>query len=255
MKIMTYNLLNGAVDQFNEVIQVVNTEKPDFLTLNEANGFDVDNNKRLLEFASKTHFPYHRLAICGDGDSYHVAVFSRLPFKSVNTISPFARAAIVAIVDTPTGEIVFIGTHLTPYTEDLRIPEAKMIIETLKNYPKSIVMGDLNSLSPSDGYDEAMVNGFNDMQIKKFTTQGKLRYDVMNLFLENGFIDTAVLFGKQRIITAPTSLNEYEAHTNMRLDYILTSGSLKDRVKTYDVIQNGLTDKSSDHYPVAITLG
>ena len=65
---MTYNLLNGAVEQLDDVIEVVMSVKPDFLTLNEANEFDANNGKRLKEFAKRTNFPNYHLVECGDGD-------------------------------------------------------------------------------------------------------------------------------------------------------------------------------------------
>lgn len=252
---MTYNLLNGAVDQFNEVIEVVKADNPDFLTLNEASDFDTNNNKKLIEFAQKTNFSNYHLARCGDSDNYHVAVLSKLPFKATDTIKPLARAGILVVIDTPLGEIAFVGTHLTPYSEDLRIPEAKLIIEKLASYQNSILTGDLNSLSPEDGYSESIVKRFNEIQVKKFTSNGKLRFDVMKMFAKHSFVDTAGLFGKQRNITAPTSLNEKEVHSNMRLDYILVSKFLKDKVTGYEVVKNRLTKNASDHYPVVIGIG
>jgi endonuclease/exonuclease/phosphatase family metal-dependent hydrolase len=251
VKIMTYNLLDGAAGQLGQVVAVVNAESPDVLVLNEANGFDQDD--RLAEFAAATGFDHYHLEACGDGDDYHVAVLSKLPFKTVRALHPFARAGVLVTVETDLGEIALVGTHLTPYSEDGRVAEAKLIVEALKPYPMSIVMGDLNSLSPNDDYAAALPS-FNDTQVKKFTAGGKLRFDTMTLFAENNFIDTATLFGKQGDITAPTSVTKDVAHSNMRLDYILVSPALKDRVSNYQVIKNQLTEVASDHYPVVAEI-
>jgi exodeoxyribonuclease III len=254
MKLMTYNLLNGAIDQFDEVIKVINDIQPDFLTLNEANGFDKNNNQRLKEFAVRTKLLQCHLAICGDGDSYHVAVFSKTPFVSLKEINPMARAGILVIINSPIGEIAIVGTHLTPYTEDLRIKEANRIITALSTFKKAIIMGDLNSLSQEDGYKPSIINAFNDMQKKKFTKAGKLRFDVIRTFNKAGFADTARMLGKEKDITAPTLLNEFSAHLNMRLDYVLVSDAIKSNVQQYEVIKNDRTEKASDHYPVIIDL-
>jgi endonuclease/exonuclease/phosphatase family metal-dependent hydrolase len=254
MKLMTYNLLNGAVEQFDDVIKVVTANQPDILTINEANSFDTNNNQRLKEFALKTSLPYYHLAKCGDGDDYHVAVFAKKPFISLKEIKPMARAAILVVVDGPLGEIAMVSTHLTPYTEDLRIQEARRIINELKSYTNRIIMGDLNSLSGADGYKADIVKSFNDMQIKKFTANGKLRFDVMNTFYKARFTDTALALSQEKVITAPTSINEQEAHLNMRLDYILVSDNLKNKIQQYTVIKNVLTKKASDHYPVTVVL-
>jgi endonuclease/exonuclease/phosphatase family metal-dependent hydrolase len=248
---MTYNLLNDAAEQLRNVVAVVNSVNPDFLTLNEANGFNKNN--RLAEFAKETGFGHYHLEICGDGDDYHVVVLSKLPFKTVCALHSFARAGVLATVETDLGEVALVGTHLTPYSEDERVAEARLIVEALRSHPRSVIMGDLNSLSPSDDYAGALP-GFNDIQIKKFTADGKLRFDVMTLFAENDLTDTAVLLGKQSEITAPTSIIKDKAHSNMRLDYILVSPALKDRLVSYDVIKNELTEVASDHFPVVIEI-
>ena len=92
------------------------------------------------------------------------------------------------------------------------------------------------------------------MQLKKFTTDGKLRFDAISKIISNGYVDCAVRLGKNKEYTAPTSINEYSAHSNMRLDYIFLSESLIRHLKGYKVIKSDLTEKASDHYPVVVEL-
>jgi exodeoxyribonuclease-3 len=254
MKVMTCNLLNGAVETLEDVIAIVNSENPDFLTLNEVNGFDESDSERLHKFAKETKFPYYHLALSGEYD-YHVAVFSRKPFKELREVRPLARAGILAVVETELGDVSFVGTHLTPYTEALRLPEIDLLIREQKPYGYKVLMGDLNSLSLADGYDETVIEKFNPMQEKKFTRGGKLCFDAMKKFEENGYVDAGIVLGKNKERTAPTEVNEFDAHSDMRLDYVLVSASLEDKLSDYRVIRNELTDKASDHYPVVVTLG
>src|SRR4030042_642302 len=121
------------------------------------------------------------------------------------------RAGIMAIVDSSVGELSIISTHLTPYSEDLRLPEVDLLVKTQKPYTNKILLGDMNSLSKHDGYKEKMINSFNEMQMKKFTFTGHLRFDVVGKLELNGYHDTALLFKKNKEYTAPTSLNEYQA--------------------------------------------
>lgn len=116
-------------------------------------------------------------------------------------------------------------------------------------------MGDMNSLARSDGYDDSIISGFNEMQIKKFTENGKLCFDVTDLISENGFADPAVELKLNKVHTAPTSINEKSAHSDMRLDYIYVSQPLKPRILSYRVIKNEVTEAASDHYPVVLELG
>lgn len=250
---MTYNILNGGEGDFDAVIQTVKNESPDFLTINEANGFDANDSQKLKDFSEKTSLPYYHLALSGEYD-YHVAVFSKKPFKELKEIKPLMRAAISVLIETDFGELSIIGTHLTPYTEDLRLPEVDLIAGEQKQFKNRILIGDMNSLSPTDGYKEEIIKGFNEMQMKKYTTDGKLRFYVVSRIKSLGYIDTAIIFNKEKESTAPTSLNEYQAHSDMRLDYIFVSESLKDKVANYSVIKNSLTDRASDHYPVTVEL-
>ena len=152
------------------------------------------------------------------------------------------------------GKLSIGGLHLTPYTEDKRLPEIDLITKAQSKYKNKILMGDMNSLSETDNYSPNIIKGFNEMQLKKFTTRGVFRFDAMKRILASGYVDPAVIFLKNEIYTAPTSINEYGAHTNMRLDYILVSPSLVANISNYNVVRNNLTEAGSDHYPVTLEM-
>lgn len=253
MKLMTYNILNGGEDRFDGIIDIINNESPDFLMINEANTFEREENKKLKLLAEKTGLPNYHLALSGEYD-YHVAVFSKLPFSKLEEIKPLMRAGINIVLKTEIGEVSIIGTHLTPYTEAQRLPEIKRIIETQKSFPNKILMGDMNSLSPHDGYDESMIKDFNEMQMKKFTENRKLCFNAIHKIESAGYKDVGFLQKQNKIYTAPTSINEANAHSNMRLDYFFVSENLLEKVINYKVLKDDLTEKSSDHYPVIMEL-
>jgi len=251
---MTYNILNGAVDTFEKVSNVISTEQPDILVINEANGFDLDGESKLKSLSEIIDLPYHDLALCGDGGEYNVAILSREPLAGVSHLDGFARAAIGIELTTKLGTVSLIGTHLSPFGEKERIAEIKRIIKAQEKYDHKIVLGDLNSLSPKDDYDPAMVFAFNAMQTKKFTAKERLIFDAINTFSEASYVDPAVITGQQKIYTAPTSINEFQAHSNMRLDYVLMSPRVADKLKAYKVIKNDISGHASDHYPVVVEL-
>jgi exodeoxyribonuclease-3 len=253
MKLMTYNVLDGGAAGLDLVVDVIKQESPDYLTVNEANTFANNDYAILKEVAEKTGFPHYELALSGEYD-YHVAVLSKYPFKKVHKLTPLMRACIVAVIETELGEISVASLHLTPYSEDLRHPEIDLITNFQKQHEKRIFMGDMNSLSRYDGYNEGMIKNFNDIQIKKFTTNGKLRFDAIDKILSVGYFDAAYEVGKNNEHTVPTPANKDNAHSDMRLDYIFISGSLLPRLIDYEVVKNGITDKASDHYPVIAIL-
>jgi exodeoxyribonuclease-3 len=254
MKVMTYNIYDGAAKTLENVIDIVNAEAPDFLSLNEANGFDLHYNLLLKEFAHKTGFKYYHLEKCGDGDDYHVAVFSKIPYRLQMAVHPVSRAAIVTVLSTQLGEIVICGTHLSPHSEDVRIRELRLILHALSPYEHKIILGDLNSLSQKDSYPDSIVENFTHGQLRKFTTNNKIRYELINSLADDGFNDVAALFESRSTNTVPTPVNTDTSHSKMRLDYIMVSDSLKSLLREYAVIKNDLSDISSDHYPVVAVL-
>lgn len=252
MKLITYNILNGGEDRLESIIKVISGEKPDFLIINEANEFEKDD--KLNKFSEKIGLPHFKLSLSGEYN-YHAVLFSKYPFKEVKEIKPLRNAGVLVVVDTKLGKICIAGAHLSPYTEESRLPEIDLIIDEQKQYPNKVLIGDMNSLSAGDGYDEEVIKGFNETQLSKFTTNGKFRFDVINRITASGYLDSALIFKKQKTPTVPTGLKEDEAHlTDIRVDYIFVSESLKDKIKSYSVVRNKITEKASDHYPVTIEL-
>lgn len=249
---MTYNILDGGKGRLDLILKIIKTEGPDFLAVNEINGFE--RNDKMNNFSNEIGLPHYKLSLSGEYD-YHTAIFSKYPFKEIKEIKPLRNAGILAIIETELEELSIVGAHLTPDIEDSRLSEIDLIIGEQKQYQNKILMGDINSLSAGDGYNEEMIKGFNETQLTKFTTNGKFRFDVIDKIISSGYIDTAEIFGKQNASTVPTEIKQDEAHlTEMRVDYIFVFDSLKDKVKSYSVIRNKMTGRASDHYPVVIEI-
>lgn len=253
MKIMSYNILDGGNDRLPLITDAIEKEAPDFLTINEANTFAQDDKRIMKELAKKIGLPYFDIALSGEYD-YHVAIFSKYPFKKMHVIPGLMRACLIGLIETEIGEISIASFHLTPYSEDLRHPEIDKIVAYQKAYPNRILMGDMNSLAEHDEYNAKIVHHFNDVQLKKFTIDKKLRFDVIKKIISADYIDTAKQFERHKKNTVPTSANKDASHAQMRLDYIFISSSLASHIKNYEVIKNELTDKASDHYPIIAEL-
>ena len=253
MKLMTYNILDGAINTLLQVIEIVNQTSPDFLTLNEANTFAENDHKLLEEFADKTNFSHFEIALSGEGN-YHVAVFSKFPFIETKKLQPLSRACLITTINSPFGLLSVASLHLSPFSEDTQHGEIDLIVNAQKEYPNRILMGDLNSLSRIDKYDEKIIDKFNEAQRKKFTKDGELRYDAIDKILSVGYFDPAIKMDKNMEPTVPTAANKDNTHGNMRLDYIFLSESLMPHLLNYSVIRTKLTDQASDHYPVTIEL-
>ncbi len=248
---MTYNIYEGGKGRLPNIIKVIIAEAPDFLTINEANLFS--SQKKLKEFSQAIRMPYCQISFSGEED-YHVAVFSKQQFMKGDNIEPLKRAGVMAVLSTGFGDVSFVGTHLVPDTERKRLPELDLIFSQQSRYQHKVLMGDMNSLSLHDGYKADRIKKFNKIQIRKFTENGKLCYNAVKKIEAASYRDTAVLLKKNHIYTAPTSIVEDKAHSDMRLDYIFVSPSLVGYIKSYEVVKNNVTEKASDHYPVTVTL-
>src|SRR5579872_2294388 len=129
MKLMSYNIIDGGAERLPLIADMIKKEAPDYLTVNEANTFAKNNHKILKEIAQQIGLPYYDIALSGEYD-YHVAAFSKYPFKQILKLQPLMRACLITLIDTELGEISIASLHLTPYSEDQRHPEIDLIIRS-----------------------------------------------------------------------------------------------------------------------------
>lgn len=254
MRLMTYNIFNGAVEKekFEEIIEVIHRINPDILIINEANDFDTNNNARLKDFARLTELPHFHLEECGDGWGYHVVLLSKYPILSVNALKPVLRGIVQAKIEVQNKNYTISALHLSPFKEQDRMTEISLLLPRIVGKDRQIIAGDFNSLSLQDRFTDDQVNakeqGFKD----KFTDNGKPQYQVYNSLINSNVIDAARIHDDYTP-TVPTSVG-HTSHPPVRLDRIFVSNDLKDNVKTYSVVVSEESSTASDHYPVVIDM-
>ena len=187
MKIMTFNILTGGTNEDGSRIEfikeAISEVSPDFLALQEANGFERDNNRLLKEMSQHIGLPYYALSdgliedrgfsssrIQSEVRRYHLATLSRYPFKSryVYSQADFAIAPpLCTVIDSFVGELSICNIHLDTWSEDKRLKELEVILKDGAEYENRILLGDLNSVSDDDNYDVE-------------TLEVKARFDVTN---------------------------------------------------------------------------
>jgi endonuclease/exonuclease/phosphatase family metal-dependent hydrolase len=110
MKIMTYNILEGGVDdngsRIEHIIDVIKEVNPGFLALQEANNFDKNDNELLKRVSNETKLPHYTLSqgsLYEGKKRYHVVILSRYPLREEYTFpdSSFQAAALSVVVDSP----------------------------------------------------------------------------------------------------------------------------------------------------------
>ena len=237
LKVMTYNIhianppskAPGFVD-INAIANVINTEKPDLVALQEVDRFtdrsgkDLDQAKAIAD-QTGMHY-YFAKAINRSGGDYGVAILSKYPLLSTKQQSlPGAdgmeaelRTIGIVEVTLATGEkIIFGSTHIDHLSDDSRRVQAREIIAFLKPYSDiPIILGGDFNMTP----DNEIWNTFN------------------------------TIF-KRGCTTCPGTFPAVNAKTT--IDYLLLNKVADDKftIKSYSTVQENY---ASDHLPLVMEL-
>jgi exodeoxyribonuclease-3 len=256
LKILCLNTagIHPGEKRYQRLIEFVRVEDPDILGLLELNDWNKDDFAILKDFLSHTKFQNH---IFGQANSdFHLAIFSKHPLLKKESLPEKIGHGLAHVeIEFEKGILSVFLTHLTPGTEDARVREMNQILSYVQPNSPTVIMGDLNSLSPNDPYQDAeLLEVFRKSEIKKFGVD-TVRKDLISKLQNAGFKDSSVLTDSPFEPTVPTRFNSDPAHaTELRLDYIFLSNNLKNHLAKYDVVKNSETDQISDHYPVLVEL-
>ena len=256
MKFMYLNIFEGCPERtrFKNIISFINKQKPDILGLSELNNWGKNNFKKLKEFQNKTKFK--EVIFCKSLNEYNLAILSNTDFINFDVINEgFKTGMIKAKIKVNGVGISIILTHLHSISEDLRLKEVDIIKRYINKKENTIFMGDLNSLSNLDNYNERKILAdMKNIQSDKFGTK-KLRKEVINKIMKLGFIDPARKFSKSFEYSVPTKYNKDEAHfTKLRLDYIFVTKRLSSKLRKAKIIRTKETNQLSDHFPVVAEI-
>ena len=257
MKILSFNIFEGCEDKtrFDQLIDFINKESPDVLGLLELNKWDEDNDAKLKRFLKETGFK--NFCFCKTESGYHLALFSKFELEDpVTVIEGFNHGMIKAKVNLNNKPVWFVVIHLTPYLEDDRLKELEVLFANIPEEGNQVIlMGDFNSLSPFDGYDEELLlTKARAANFEKFGVE-HLRVDVQNKIMNQGFIDSFYYLSKKFESTVPTgSCKDHTHFVDVRLDYIFTSPNLVKGFVKASVLKDSGTNKISDHFPISLEL-
>lgn len=252
IKVMTYNVLYGFKGNDNTsreiaAIEFIKNQQADVIAFQELNGF---TEKSLLELAKQWN---HEYAVILKEDGFPVGITSKRPIK---LISKMKGGFWHGMLHVSTYGIDFLIVHLSPSDLEVRRQEANLIksyMKTAISEEKSnyVVLGDFNALSPFDNYLYK-----NNKYWKKY--EEDFDYSVISSFLAYPLKDVIESFEEdveQRYTfpspaVAPYSTAEEIVYKRQRIDYILVSPELAKTCTNASVINEGIVDEISDHYPV-----
>jgi exodeoxyribonuclease III len=256
VKIIGYNVLEGATATFAKLVTLIRHEQPDVLCLQEVNGWQDHDFERLQEFASATGLIHYAF---GDGNSsYKLAVLSRWPII-YHTVyhRGFGKCVLACLVQTPSGALEVWNYHAPSQSEDLRLPEMHQLVRLVRanaHVPDKVhLLGDFNMLASTDVY-PMLGTRLAEHGITKFG-HAKPRCDAYNVLTTAGWIDVAAALSTRPEYTVPTRCNHDAAHrVPLRLDYAFVTPLAFRAVRTFRVIRSPLADQISDHYPYVLEV-
>jgi endonuclease/exonuclease/phosphatase family metal-dependent hydrolase len=152
LRVMTYNIYEGAEGREEPLLEVLRAAEPDLLLLQEV--VDEESARWLagllgmnLVFASS------------NARTRNVALLSRLPVAQAQAYHPFPlfRTLLLATVLLPSGDALNLyGTHLGLLHDLWRVWEVAVILRRIRAYERahpaaySLLAGDFNSVAPGE---------------------------------------------------------------------------------------------------------
>ena len=241
LRAMTYNILVGGEERLPFIRDIIRSQNPDVVAIQEANSRDnIEALARDLEL---------RL-IFGEANSvFHMALLTRLPVvRSVNHRPLEMQKAALEVETQWNGQpLRIITTHLKPNLDN----EAQRAVEvdTLLRLTGPagaelrLLMGDFNSISPADSFAPEPMTSDEDVAFAERAYA--LPRLVIPKLLAAGYID---VFRSLR-----PGEPGYTAKTPTpvaRIDYIFASPSLARRAVQCDRVGSPLVIYASDHLPM-----
>lgn len=266
IRVMTYNIMDGydwGKDTVREknAAEFIASEHPDVVALEELCGF---TEAKLKAFAKKWG---HNYAVILKENGYPVGITSDKPIiVKMKMIDEGLGHGMLHVI---TQGIDFFVVHLSPDYYQNRLKEAHLITTYMKYVLKRedslyVVLGDFNSHSPFD----AFLDKERPMLLKMYQRddakgENNLMYDqydysVIATFLSYPLVDVCerMVAAKDRFsYPTPILLGHYRkpgqlVPTRERIDYILTSPGLAKVCSFATIVNSGVVDKLSDHFPV-----
>ena len=271
MKLLAYNIKDGAVDsrgdRLETVAEVVRSSAADLACLAECGGWStvggatpaaVEGSRRFHRFERLVQM---RGLLLDGGSGSPVAVFYSSPWvveSAVSVPGRFFHAALAVSLTRPGRRpLLLISAHLDPFSATGRRAEAEVLAWYAEHHTAEadvVIAGDLNSVSRQD-----LEDGFIDEDPPEGASlrllSSKSRLDSTPLTL----LKRAMLNDCYRQVnpslpgyTDPTSRFREPGEPSLRIDFVLASPGLSCRVHSARVMTEPPADAASDHYPVLV---
>ncbi|QSQ19607.1 endonuclease/exonuclease/phosphatase family protein [Pyxidicoccus parkwayensis] len=258
-KVMTFNVLQGGEERFDDILNFLARASPDVLVLQECVGWDDGGRLRRVAEALEVpqddaHLVLGQSRSRGSGRCYHVAVVSRPGLRSVSVHNNrhFLGHCIVQCELDMNGPVTLFGTHFDAHQEKLRYVEARFLRSLMDaeafREGQYLLAGDLNSLSRKDPYPVDLEDRLRKAGTDKYGHPP--RFDVIDDVEEYGWVDALQARpATQKWVTARR--NRGGVTIDYRTDYVFASPRMAERLVSAEVLEVG---DISDHNPLVATF-
>jgi endonuclease/exonuclease/phosphatase family metal-dependent hydrolase len=253
MRIVSYNILNGAEGRADPVAEVLEARRPDVAALIEA-----DQPAVVERIAGRLGMD----AIEAVGRRHSIAILSRFPIVATINHSLLCDGFSDAILEAhivPPGRpaMVVVAVHLYPYAteeaERKREAEIDALLERLSAHRDArqahVLAGDFNANSPIQKIDPAAC--------KPRTRQewadngGGVPRRAIRKLLDAGYADTLAVARRADAESAGTFSTQ---SPGQRVDYIFSHSILPSAIRSAWIERDRLAKYASDHFPVGVEL-
>jgi exodeoxyribonuclease III len=258
MRVMTYNILKGGLDddgsdRFDVLVEVIRAERPDILTLNECNHFERDGCRRFYALERALGMR-GLLGVAPTG--FHVAVFARdAQFVQHELTADWVQHAILR-VEMLVGRqpLTVISAHLCPFGGQIRLNEAQFLAGSARG-ERVLIAGDMNALSPHDvqHYNPTAWSARRQAR-HALPVGGPLDTRAIEVLESAGLIDLAHHHQLDFTPTALTPLRVGSSSYEVRIDYLFATPTLASNLRSVRVVRSADARRASDHYPVVADL-
>jgi hypothetical protein len=168
VRFMGYTVGNGALDKLPQVISILQAYNADVLSIQEANGWLVNDFEIAGQVAEELGMEYiycqaDEASVDKNGNTYDLVLFSKLEIKSFETFSNVSNCLIRAEVITPGGQSVQVfAADVKPDFDEVGCRNVENIASAIKSYANdsAILLGDM--MMPPPG----VVMGYSQNQIE-----------------------------------------------------------------------------------------
>ncbi|MGB0993252.1 MAG: endonuclease/exonuclease/phosphatase family protein [Akkermansiaceae bacterium] len=263
LRVMTYNIwyVFAKGKQQTEGKAWINSQAPDVVALQELTNIKP---QKLQELASGWGHKHSSLL---KTSGFSVGLTSRW---QIEVVTKKIKGMHHGYLHAKTGGVHYFVVHLSPFKWKVRQAEAEILLAEMtpliKSGQKVIVLGDFNTVSPADKqWLESDKNAEQLASKKKSDAKhghvqnlknGAFDYEVMEKFFRGGLIDTAdghlakTFAARLSIPTGIWTDKKSAVKLGERIDFILASKNLQQRVKKCQIVTAGIVNQISDHYPV-----